>query len=513
MKLIKFIFRHFFSILLLAVVGVIIFTSTAPASSSRVEGIGIDLMSTPPISQEVVENQLSAIQQSGAEYVRVEVNWTLIESIEDIYDWSNAVPLDLFFASAKSHGLKAVAVITGFPVYLSSYGTSLDQAVVGGRWEKFIEAAALHFGEQVDFWQIGDQINSSLSVRSLANADPRFYAKMLISASKIIKRVDSSDQVWMGSLVSATAADCAVNPLTFLLELNGENAWKSADVLTYQPRRGATLPENPSENEVNPGCSSSMPGNAVSLSAEVQSVQDLARQLGGKTVYVTGLGWSDVELLELQNGRSVDLAALESDLLVRASTIIIGSNSIPLILWDIDPMSEPFLMASIGNLSATVAGATSQGQIQGQNGSMEEFRFQKGAALNVLAWRSQDGDAAQPVRFDNLTPGEMTAFSSNAVNLSKEMGTAIQVDDAGSTIMMLNERPIILAGKNGGWDDQVKATVLDQLDSWRGSIRSVIAGWVNQRKVVVVTWLDGLFTQAKDSAVNWGEEKINDLFN
>lgn len=513
MKLISFIFRHFIPIALLAGVVAIVFSAATPVTSSRIESMGIDLLASPPLTEGAVEEQLNAIQKAGSEYVRIEVNWTLIETSQDVYNWSNAIPLDLFFTSASARGLKCVAVVTGFPLYLSSTGTALDQKTVGERWEKFIQAAADHFGDRVDYWQIGDQINSSLSSRSLAQADPDFYAKMLRSASKIIKKVDPNDQVWMGSLVSATAGNCAINPLTFLLEINGANAWKSADIITYQPQRGAAAPENPSAASVNPACSSSMTENFTSLSAEVQSVQDLARQLGGKTVYITGLAWSQGELQTLQGGRSIDANTLLSDLLVRASVILTGANSIPLVFWQIDPVNQPSSMTGMTNLSATLDNSESLGQIQGQTGLVQEFRFQKGAHVNLMAWRSADGDTPQPVSFSGLTTGSMVAYATDAANLDPASGTSIDVDSSGGTMIMLNERPVILVGKTGGWDSQIKALASDQLDVWRISIHQSASNGLNRVKAAMFQWLDDLFTSAKDSAVDWGEEKIKDLLN
>ncbi len=511
MKFIGFIFRHIIPIGILATLGLVIFSMATPEPTSRIEGIGVDLTASPPITLEAVEAQLNAIQQAGAEYVLVKVDWTLIEITQDTYNWSNTVPLDVIFSAAQSRGLKSVAVVTGFPIYLSA-STSLDQKTVGERWEKFIQAAVDHFGEQVNYWQIGDQINSN-SMDVSARADPSFYAKMLRAAGKIIRRADSNDSVWMGSLVSATAQNCAVNPLTFLLEVNGAGAWNSADVITYQPRRGAATPENPSTNTVNQGCVSSLPANPASITAEVASLQDLARQLGGKTVYITGLTWNATELTALQANRSIDSNTLQSDLLVRGSTMLIGSGATSLVFWQVDPLSQPIAMTSLANLNMLMDHALPLGQIQGQTGNVQEYRFQKSSAINVLAWRSLDGDTPQPVSISSLSSGSLTAFAADTPSLEAAYGTPIQVDEVGGILVMLNERPVIFTGKNGGWDDQIKATASEQLDLWKIDIRAGAAKLLNRGKTAFLGWLDELFVKAKDSAIDWGEEQIKNLLN
>ncbi len=513
MKLIGYIIRHFIPISLLAALGVGIYTVATPPPSSRIDGMGIDLLSSPPLTTEAVEGQLNAIQQSGVKYVRIELNWSLIESSPDVYDWSSVMPLDLFFSSAQSRGIKSVAVVTGFPVYLTASGLPLDQQTIGLRWERFIQAAVDHFGDQVNYWEIGDQINTTNSARSLAQANPAFYSKMLKAASKIIKNTDPNDQVWMGSLVSATASNCVVNPLSFLLEVNAAKAWSMADAVTYQPRRGATAPELPLDSSSNQGCNASVAASSASLSAEVQSVQDLARQLGGKPVYITGLAWSPEELVSLQGSRAIDVNTLQSDLLVRASIMLTGADAIPLVFWQVDPLNQPQAVTSLSDLSASIVDSKSLGQIQGQTGSVQEYRFQKGPDLTILAWRSQDGDTPQPVAFSNLASKSLIAFSTDVLALDKAYGTVIQVDGTGNSIIMLNERPVIFITKTGSWDEQIKASVTNQVELWRLGLQEAISRGLGHVKAIFMDWLDGLFTRAKDSAVDWGSEKIKDMLN
>lgn len=513
MKLIGYIIRHIIPISLLIVMGILIYNAATPPPSSRIDGMGIDLLSSPPLTPEAVEGQLNAIQQSGVKYVSIEVNWSLIEAAQDVYDWSSVMPLDLFFSSAQTRGLKSVAVVTGFPAYLSAPGFSLDQKTLGVRWEKFIQAAADHFGDKVNYWQIGDQINSTNGARSLAQSDPAFYAKMLKAASKLIKNTDPNDIVWMGSLVSATADNCLVNPLSFLLEVNASKAWDSADAVTYQPRRGAVSPEMPSTSAINQGCNSSMAATSASMSAEVQTVQDLARQLGGKPVYVTGLTWSAEELISLQGSRAIDANTLQSDLLVRASVMLMGGDAVPMVFWQVDPLYQYNAITSLTDLSVSVVNSKSLGQVQGQTGTVQEYRFQKGADLAVLAWRSQDGDAPLPVSFSNIPSTSIIAFSTDVLGLDKAYGTPIIVDGTGSAVMMLNERPVILIGKIGKWDEQIKASTTNQIELWRLDLQDAISRGLGHLKAIFSNWLESIFSRAKDSAVDWGTEKIKDMLN
>lgn len=513
MKFFFHIFRYIIPVGLLAGAGYALFQTPGATVTGRIDGLGVDLMSTPPLSLEAVDLQLNAAQQAGAKYVRLEMNWSLIESSPDVYNWSGVMPLDLFFSAAQSRGLEGVAVITGYPVYLSMSGEAGNEKMVGERWEKFILAAAEHFGDQVNIWEIGDQINTTNGSHSLAQANPSFYGKLIRSAGKIIHSVDPNDQVWMGSLVSATALDCAVNPLTFLLEVNAAKGWNSADAVTFQPRRGGVAPENPSSNVVNSGCGSSLPAANTNLATEVQAVQDLARQLGGKPVYVTGLSFGQEELIALANGRAIDLGWLQSDLLVRSTVMLMGSNTIPLVFWQFDPILQPAVLPAFANLSNLLGNAKPLGQFQGQSGSVQEYRFQQGGDLTMVAWRSLDGDYPQPVSFSGIGSNKLTAYPAEGGGLVADGGMEVPVDASGSAVVMLNERPVLFLGKTGSWDNQIKEDVNAQLENWKYDLQAAVRRWLNNQKAAFLQMLEDLFNQAKDSAVDWGEEQIHDLLN
>ena len=184
-----------------------------------------------------------------------------------------------------------------------------------------------------------------------------------------------------------------------------------------------------------------------------------------------------------------------------------------MVFWQVDPLYQPLAMTSLTDLSASMVNSKSLGQIQGQTGSVQEYRFQNGPNLAILAWRSQDGDAPQPVSFSNLATKSMTAFSTDVLGLDKAYGTPIQVDGTGNSVIMLNERPVIFLYKNGGWDEQIKAGATNQIELWRLDLQAAMSRGLGHLKAIFTQWLDGIFTRAKDSAVDWGSEKIKDMLN
>lgn len=504
---------------LIAGVGLASFSAFGNADQSRVKGFGVDLVDRMPASSDASEITLVNIQTAGAKYVRIELNWSEIEFAQDTYNWSAVRPLDQLVASAYEKDLSLVAVLTGGPTYLASAGNSVDKVAFGGRWEKFVGAAVGHYGDMIDIWEVGEGINTAYSQAGMLmpstpgaamQPDPAFYTKLLRSAAKIINRADANDEIWIGSLVSPSAGTCVVNPLTFLLEIHGARGWNSADAISYQPVWGSAAPEFNAPG-LSPSCASSMTTDSSSMIGDVRSVQELARQLGGMPVYITGLGWNTSDLAFLASNRSIQYAQVEADLLARASISLMGGDTIPLIFWNTDVSPQTSTANSLHTIANVLDTAKSIGQVQGQSGSIQEFRFQKGANVKVFLWRTQDGDNGSPVGVANLHQSTFTAYAVDAIDLNKKSGIPVPVDSSGNAVLVVNERPVFLTGKVGDLAEQASSAITDQLEIWQMQIGEIMRRWLNDAKTAFMDMLEDLFTQAKDKAVEWGEEQLDEL--
>jgi hypothetical protein len=520
MRIFPFFIRHFLPIGLIAALGMALFSAAAPADSTRVDGFGIDMSALPALTTENVEPMTAMIGSTGAEYITQEINWSQIESSPDVYNWSAVMPLDQLVSSASSHEIKVVAVLTGGPIYLAASGQPVDRSAFGERWEKFVQAAVEHFGESVNIWQIGSAINSSyglspflypLSPQTASAPDTAFYANLLRSARKIIKNADPNDLVWMGSLVGPAAESCAVSPLTFMLEMNASKAWKSADAVVYQPRQGAAMPEVQAAGSGSSACSSNLTSAPTSITGEVQAVQELARQLGGKPVIIDGLEWNASDLGSLSAGRSISTGQLEADLLVRASTALMAQNTIQTIIWHTDISGNPSAKNALTNLNQSLADFKPMGQLQGMAGVVHDYRFRKGGKIISLAWRIQEGDTAYPVVLAAEDIPSFTAYAADAPALTAENGLSIPANASGEVVVMLNERPVIFIGRSSDIAGNTKLAVSDQMEMWQMEIKNSLVHLLNDQKAALMDLLDQWFEQAKESAIEWGEGKLDEL--
>ena len=88
-------------------------------------------------------------------------------------------------------------------------------------WRHYLEMIVPELTETVDYWQIGNQMNTNSiwkSFRASAQgADPALYGKMLRIAYEIIKVNESSDLVIIGGLNNLSGQEVGgLDPLSFL---------------------------------------------------------------------------------------------------------------------------------------------------------------------------------------------------------------------------------------------------------------------------------------------------------
>jgi hypothetical protein len=487
---------------------------------TRIDGFGVDMSALPALNADNVDATVQQIAATGARYIRQEINWSLVETSPGMYDWSTAVPYDLFFAAASAQGIGIVAVLTGGPVYLAASGEPLSRSALRERWVYFVQAAVERFTVYVDTWEIGGALNSAyaltpylapLSPGMALGPNPTFYSKLLGSASDVIKDADPNDQVWLGSLSGLFDTNCALNPLTYLLELNAAKSWKDFDAILYTPAQGSAAPERASSGTVNSACSSNLMSTPTSLSEEIRAVQELARQLGGKPVLVTGLGWDAAEISNFSAGREIPASQVEADLLVRASAMLMGQNSVPLIFWHADILTNANARDGLINMQASLHNTKPLGRVAGADGAVYEVHFRKGGEHTIIAWRALDGDTVVPGTLKTTDISSLSAWNADAMSMTRQSGTSYSSEGNGQVTLPLNERPLILTGRSRDILVNMRYAVEDQAELAQIELGKLLQRGLNEAKEAFFSLLEKEFDKAKDSALEWGENKLDEL--
>lgn len=160
----------------------------------------------------------------GVDWIRTDIHWEWVQpTAGGRYNWA---VFDKAFKAAQSYGIEIVASFSDPPDWVNgAFATAADRSA----FLTFVKAAARHFGDTVDYWQIINEPNKH-------GIDPVDYTAILKSTYTAIKAIDRDDMVISGGLAPVPATGRihwgAVDYLETIYEQGGQRYF---DALGYHP--------------------------------------------------------------------------------------------------------------------------------------------------------------------------------------------------------------------------------------------------------------------------------------
>jgi hypothetical protein len=183
-----------------------------------------------------LQRELDLYATGGAGWVRIDVNWSVIQRAgPSSYDWA---PFDRVVKEASARGLHVLATPLYTPAWARAAGTDpLYPPSDLARYAAFCSAAAAHFAPLgVHDWEIWNEPNRGFWKPA---PDPARYTAMLKLAYPAIKAQDPSAFVVSGGLSPygsyGESGRDGMNPLTFLEKMYAAGAAGSFDALGWHP--------------------------------------------------------------------------------------------------------------------------------------------------------------------------------------------------------------------------------------------------------------------------------------
>lgn len=219
--------------------------SSRPAESTPqvVSGLdGFGMGSATYLRTKDIETQYREMAALGIKYIREEIPWAEAQARPgslnlDYRNGDLARALDL----AERYGLQFVALLAYSPGFEVS-----NKAEFLNYWSSFVEALVARFGNQIDHWEIGNEMNTWWGkVRPGKAFEADWYMGMLAEAHRIIKAADPNDTVIVGGLVNTDSRSQGLDPFETLRLLAGLNVETYADVLALHLYWPNQLPEEP----------------------------------------------------------------------------------------------------------------------------------------------------------------------------------------------------------------------------------------------------------------------------
>ncbi|MFC4128051.1 beta-xylosidase [Nocardia rhizosphaerae] len=190
-----------------------------------------------------LDKQMGLVAETGATWVRIDIDWSVIEPVRGSQDWSAT---DRAVRAARAHGLSVLAILTYAPAWASPHGgeggsKAVPQPVLFGR---FVGDAVAHYRDQISHWEVWNEPNAGAFFAP--RPDVAVYAHLLRQAAEAVRARQPHGQVIVGGLAPALDDGRDIAPTTFVETLYALGAGKDFDAIAVHPYSYPELPDSAS---------------------------------------------------------------------------------------------------------------------------------------------------------------------------------------------------------------------------------------------------------------------------
>jgi len=191
---------------------------------------------------------LTAMASVGARWVRLDIDWSVIEAERGRFDWSEH---DRVIEAARSADLEVLGMLAYSPAWARPPDSSDKHPPFDdGEFASFAAAAVARYGgDGVAAWQIWNEPNSQLFWST--GPDPERYGRLLAATAAAIRAVDPDTTIVSGGLAPAVdrPEDGWLSPETFLAGLLDSTALAQVDAVGIHPY---SFPARPRDQDSGP---------------------------------------------------------------------------------------------------------------------------------------------------------------------------------------------------------------------------------------------------------------------
>ncbi len=513
-------------------------------SSESLDSIGIGTSTHLRVGVDNLDVDYQALEDMNIHWIREEVPWVEVEPFPGQFKWSYTknelyIDFDIMLALAERHNLQVVAVLSTGPAYLPHIypDQPIDADELVQQWKGYVQAVVDRYGDRIDYWEIGNEMNNPNQwgkvmfptvENAVSNPSPFLYARMLTTASKIIKKNDRQDIVILGGLYNSSASDCSTSPIGFLKEISNADAWKTFDVIALHPY----WQNNPPETRLTRGptfdlttglCQMDKPLE-FDLVGEVRNVAEYAETQGSKPIWITEIGWRDDWLAQLGQAKGIADEQIEGNLVLRSIIPLLTEPNVDKIFWngDVDDPTDPGFMLRpnarlvLKNISRLVEGARPLGQFQRstdlespQELGLFEYRFRKEGRNMIFTWAAIGGDQPYPITLSNVPGSKYRAYAANSDDLSLQSGLELKADRKNSLTLYVSETPAILIEEKPSIVTSLKFRLEDGTSRLMSNLQKDSKEWIHSKLKQIS---DNLLIWAEDNIfnfLNWGVDRLS----
>lgn len=179
-------------------------------------------------------SDFARMADGGVGSYRLVLAWSTVEATKGSYDWSSS---DAVLGELARTGIEPITTVVGTPAGYAPLITDppTSSEATFDAWSKFLEAAALRYGPDGDFWQGFAESNPDVTPQPLhvweiwnepntalfwtPQPDPDAYATLLKRSSRVIQGVDPGAEIMTGGMFATPQSDGAITSFDFLDDL------------------------------------------------------------------------------------------------------------------------------------------------------------------------------------------------------------------------------------------------------------------------------------------------------
>lgn len=192
-----------------------------------------------------IERQFELMADMDVQWIRVDIDWSVVESERGQYDWSFS---DKVVEQAAARGMDVLAVLGFTPQWARPSSTSTAETARYSRperlsdWAVFAQAAAERYAPRgVHAWEIWNEPNTSKFWPP--RPDVNEYGHLFWVAADAIRSVDPEATLLIGGLgPKFEEPEAEVPPVEYLQLLYANGAAKHADGIAAHPYSFPSLP-------------------------------------------------------------------------------------------------------------------------------------------------------------------------------------------------------------------------------------------------------------------------------
>jgi polysaccharide biosynthesis protein PslG len=222
------------------------------------------------MTPEDANRELDAVAETGAQWLRVHIDWHFIEPVRGQFNWSYA---DRWINGARDRGLKILGLIVNTPDWARAPDAPLYAPAENlGDFGDFVTAVVKRYQKRITDWEIWNEPNLPRFM-GFVDVRPRRYVDLLKTAYPAVKAIQPHGNVIAAGLSPALGVDA---PPNFVNDMYIAGAKGFFDALAMHPY-------------VYPGGIAADPSNSWSDVARVHDVMTVHGD-GDKKIWMTELG-------------------------------------------------------------------------------------------------------------------------------------------------------------------------------------------------------------------------------